>query len=483
MIARKPAEVRVRMAPSPTGYLHIGTARAALFNWLFARKNSGVFILRIEDTDKQRSRPEYEEDILSGLKWLGLGVDEGPIRQSERLSIYEKYLQKLLADSRAYYCFCTKEELELSRQSQLTSGQAPIYSGRCRSLTAQEIKKKQGQGEKSVIRFKVPAKKIIFNDLIRGRLEFDGALLGDLVIARSLREPLYNFSATVDDYEMKISHVIRGEDHLANTPKQIALFEALNLEPPIYAHLPLILNSDRSKMSKRFGATSLRQYRRAGYLPEAMLNFLVLLGWHPAGDEEILTGAQMTSQFDLSRVQKAGAIFNVEKLDWINAQYLKKLNDKELLNKLIESGAVPTEHNLAKAQLLAVVALTKERLKRLADFKEFADFFFSLPAYDPKMLIWKKTPAGKILENLELARKIVGELREGDFNEKKLENILMPIAERQGRGEFLWPLRVALSGKDASPGPIEILAILGKKQGLERLKAAVEKLNFQAPLY
>ena len=312
------------MAPSPTGPLHIGTARTTLFNWLFARGRDGTFILRIEDTDKERSKKEYEEELVEGLKWLGIEWDEFA-RQSERTDLYRKYLEKLLTSGDAYYCYCTKEELEGQRQAMLASGVPPKYSGHCRNLAKPPTGRKP-----EVIRFKVPEIKVEFKDMIRGKVAFDAALLGDQVIAKDLDTPLYNFAVVIDDNEMRITHVIRGEDHLSNTPKQILIFRALGFDEPIFAHIPLILNPDRSKMSKRFADTALTQYREAGYLPEAIVNFLALLGWHPKDDKEILSAEDLIAEFDLARVQKAGAIFNQEKLDWLNREHMKKMSDKEL---------------------------------------------------------------------------------------------------------------------------------------------------------
>ena len=280
-------KIRVRIAPSPTGALHIGLARSALFNYLFAKKNNGNFVLRIEDTDLERSDLKWTQDIIDGLKWLGIQWDEGPdiageygpYKQTQRIDIYKKYLEKLLKDGTAYYCFCSAEELEAKRQEQMARGEAPRYDGKCKNLAEKEVQKRLAEEKPSVIRFKTPGKKIKFKDLIRGEVEFDAGLIGDIVIAKDLKTPLYNFAVVVDDYEMKISHVIRGEDHISNTPKQMLLQEALDFAHPEYGHLPLILAPDRSKLSKRFGAVSIIDYREQGYLPEAMVNFMALLGW------------------------------------------------------------------------------------------------------------------------------------------------------------------------------------------------------------
>jgi glutamyl-tRNA synthetase len=492
--------VRVRFAPSPTGFFHIGSARTVLFNWLFARQNNGKFILRIEDTDIERSNPEYERDILEGIKWLGLDWDEGPdmdgnygpYRQSERLNIYKKYLQQLLDENKAYYCFCSKEQLESDRQAMLAQGLAPKYSGRCRHLNKEESEKKIKAGEPAVIRFRVPETEIEFNDLIRGKISFDSSLIGDIVIARNLESPLYNFSATVDDFEMKINYVIRGEEHLPNTPKQILIQKALGFETPEYAHLSLILTPERAKLSKRFLEVSLNDYKNQGYLPEAMVNFLALLGWHPKDDKEIFPLAELVKEFNLKKVQKAGAIFNIEKLDWLNGQYIKKIPAKDLAEKM--KNFIPSEwaNGERKEFLVKAVEAEKERMKKLVDFKELAGFFFELPEYETDLLSWPRPSAATTLEegteemkvdkektiaNLKLLREEIDKVFRADFNKKNLERSITSLTEVWGRGELLWPLRAALSGKEASPGPFEIMEVLGKEETIRRLELAIEKLE------
>lgn len=497
--------IRVRIAPSPTGYLHIGTARTALFNWLFVKKHGGDFILRIEDTDRERSTDEYEKDIMDELRWLGLEWDEGPVfqsqisspkanppraenlktqnyigdygpyRQSERGEIYEKYTQKLLDESRAYYCFCTKEELEAERQSMLTSGIAPRYSGKCRKLTPQEVQKKLKEGSEAVIRFKMPEARLTFTDMVRDKVSFDGSLIGDIVIARSPKEPLYNYAAVIDDFEMKISHVIRGEDHLTNTFRQIALGQALNFKEPNFAHLPLILNPDRSKMSKRFSAVAVHEYRKSGYLSEALVNFLALLGWHPEGDRELFSREELVEAFDLRRVQKAGAVFNQQKLDWLNSQYIKKIPGEELLERLKELIDLPKEVSTQK--FLKFIELERERMKKLTDFSRLAGFLFEVTEYPRELLIWKTTPRASILENLKASVKIVEDADSGEFTKENLMLLLEPLTQKAGRGEVLWPMRAALSGKESSPGPFEIMEVIGKAETLKRLKAAIKLLG------
>ncbi|HXF44312.1 MAG TPA: glutamate--tRNA ligase [Candidatus Paceibacterota bacterium] len=464
----KKKPIRVRFAPSPTGPLHLGNARAALFNWLFAKHEGGKFLLRIEDTDKERSKKEFEKDILEGLEWLELKPDEKPIRQSERLEIYAENLQKLLDEKKAYWCFCSHEELEAERQMQLSQGIAPKYGGRCRHLPPEKAALRVENGEKAVIRIRMPEKKISFTDVVKGRIEFDMTLVGDVVIAKGLREPLYNFAAAVDDVLTNISHVIRGEDHIANTPKQIVIQEALGFEGPHFAHLPLILDTGRKKLSKRKLETSLNDYRKEGYLSEAMLNFLVLLGWHPQEDREVVSREEMVEEFTLERVQKGGAVFNEEKLNWLNAHYIKAMKTEELLERA--KPFIPKTWFKNEKLLLAVLETEKERAKNLKDFKNLADFFFELPEYDAKFLIWKETPPERILANLKTVRELVND------NSYPASEI-MALAEREGRGEVLWPLRVALSGREASPGPLEILKILGRTETVKRLDKAIKKLE------
>ncbi len=482
-----PKPVRVRIAPSPTGFLHVGTARTALFNWLFAKNKNGRFVVRVEDTDKIRSEKKFEEDILSALAWLGLDFDEGPLpgggykgeygpyRQSERTEIYKRYLNALLQEKKAYYCFCKKEELEAERTSMSAQGLSPKYGGKCRALLESEVNKNIKEGLECAIRFKAPEKNISFIDIIRGKIEFDMALGGDFVIAKNLETPLYNFAATVDDELMKISHVIRGEDHIANTPKQIVLQNALNFSEPQYAHLPLILDPARSKMSKRFSATALQTYRENGYLSEAIMNFLALLGWHPTNDKEIMDVSEFIKEFSLERVQKGGAIFNLEKLDWLNAQYIRKMSSTEILKKIKARGE--SVNGLTEQQELALVDLIKERLHRINDFFELTKFFYVLGEYPAERLIWKKTTKAITFSALQKAIETLSEVKPEDFSSKQnLELVLDSLIQKFGRGEVFWPLRVALSGLEASPGPYEIMIILGKDETLSRLKKAVQKL-------
>lgn len=467
--------VRVRIAPSPTGSIHIGTARTALFNWLFARKHGGVFVLRIEDTDKERSKPEFEEQIPEALKWLGMEWDEGPHRQSERTDIYAGHLRNLLDAKKAYYCYCTKDELEAQKQSMLADGLVPKYSGHCRNLAEAPAGRKA-----ETIRIKTPETTIEFKDMIRGMVKFDTVLLGDFVIAKDLETPLYNFAVVVDDEDMRITHVIRGEDHISNTPKQIVLQKALGFGTPHYAHLPLILAKDRSKLSKRYAETSLLEYRDKGYLPQAVVNFLVLMGWHPSPDpqtkeeKEVWTLEELIKEFDIDRVQKGGAVFNDEKLQWLNREHIKKLSTDELeeaLRPFIEAHGLKID---SRERLHEVIEAVRERMRTLVDFFDLADFFFTLPEYAPALLTWAKAPEGESKGILTAARERLEGLKIWDKD--GITSALEPLTAERGKGNVLWPVRVALSGRESSPDPFTIAAALGQEETIKRLSHAISIL-------
>lgn len=515
------SDVRVRIAPSPTGLLHVGTARTALFNYLFAKKQGGKFILRIEDTDLERSDKKYEKDILEGLEWLEIEADEspikggpyGPYRQSERIETYKKWAEKLLKEGRAFYCFHSEEELEEEKEKLLEAKRPPLHLCEYRNMNQEEANILTEAKKNYIIRFKTPAgRKIIFQDLIRGELSFDSSLLGDFSIAKDVDVPLYNFAVVADDYEMKISHVIRGEDHISNTPKQILLLEALGFTRPQYVHLPLILGSDRSKLSKRHGATSVEEYREAGYLPEALFNFLALLGWNPATkiltaapaktdqtpknnktglcapahsgqqqngqnlvrgksrekEREIFSKQELINLFSLEKVQKSGAIFDTAKLDWVNGEYIRKMEVGELLE---QTKSFFPKNKKTKTYLAKILTLEQPRLKKLSELKEKTDYFFQEPEFDKELLRWKNMNDEEISTSLDKLIEILSKT-------KNSEKDIMEEAERIGdRGRLLWPLRVALSGKKASPGPFEIMEILGTEESLKRLKSAKEILR------
>ena len=486
----KPGEVRTRIAPSPTGYLHIGLARTALFNYLFTKKHEGSFVLRVEDTDLERSSLEFEKDIIENLKWLGIDWDEGPdiggkygpYRQTQRTDMYKKYIEKLIAEDKAYYCFCSEEELEAQRQYQMSRGLAPKYSGKCANLDKETVKKYLSEGKPSVIRFRIIPKKLHFDDLIRGRVEFDTELMGDIVIAKNLETPLYNFAVVIDDFEMKISHVIRGEDHISNTPKQILIQEALGFSQPLYAHLPLILGTDRSKLSKRHGATSVSDFRKQGYLPEALINFMAFLGWNPGDEREIYSMNSLIKEFSLEKVQKAGAVFNIKKLDFLNGFYIRQRSPEKLtelcLPYLIEAGFIIKE-KADLEYLKKIISIYQERLKKLSEIVELTDFFFKEKLnYDKNLLRWKEMSDKEIKDSLNKLEKLLSKVKPEDWNKTNLERVLLPESEKIGdRGKLLWPLRVALTGKEASAGPFEIAEILGKEKTIKRIKEAKDLIK------
>ncbi|MFY9461642.1 MAG: glutamate--tRNA ligase [Candidatus Sungiibacteriota bacterium] len=469
--------IRTRIAPSPTGALHIGTARTALFNYLFAKKQGGAFILRIEDTDLLRSDQKYEKDILDSLRWLNINYDEGPYRQSERLETYKKYLEKLISAGNAFYCFHTEAELEAERERLLTEKKTPIHLCEYRDTPRTDAEKLIKEKPEHIIRFKTPAgRRLKFSDLIRGEISFESDTLGDFSLAKDLTVPLYNFAVVIDDYEMKISHVIRGEDHISNTPKQMLIQEALGLPRPEYAHLPLILGPDRAKLSKRHGATSIEDYRKLGYLPEALLNFMALLGWNPGTEQELFSLGELAGAFDMAHVKKSAAVFNLEKLDWLNGEYIRKQNPEELL-ALAEHFFPDGAKNFPRGYLKKIVALEQPRLKKLSEIKDKTDYFFAPPDYDAELLRWKDQTTddvrGSIDKSIELLSKI--ELQNPSVSD--LEHIFLPAAEEAGdRGRLLWPLRAALSGKKASLGPFELMAVLGRDEALKRLESARKKL-------
>ncbi|MDD2731734.1 MAG: glutamate--tRNA ligase [Candidatus Pacebacteria bacterium] len=510
-------QIRTRFAPSPTGNLHIGSARTALFNYLFARKNRGEFILRIEDTDKERSKIEYEEDIIDGLKWLGLNWDSF-YRQSERKDIYRKYLEKLLDEKKAYYCFCRKEELEAKRQEQISRGAAPKYNGKCASLSEDEAEERIKKGDEYVIRFKIPAKKIKFNDLIRGAVEFDSSLIGDMVIAKDLDNPLYNFTVTIDDFEMKITHILRGEDLLPNTPKQIILQEALGFTQPIYAHLPLILGPDKSKLSKRHGAESLSEYRRQGYLEETLVNFLSFLGWNPGTEKEIFSLSSLIKEFSIDKVQKSGAVFNIKRLDYLNGFYIRQkpldkltelcmpyLIEADLITPVFETQErlpnltgifgkeIVSGYNMKETGekidfncLKRIISIYQERIKRLSEVPELVDFFFKENlVYEKKLLFWKNTEIGELIIILEKLKEIVSQIEEKDWNSKKLEDILISESDKislelknvKDRGYLIWPFRAAITGKESSAPPFVVSEILGRKKTIKRIENAINLIK------
>jgi len=502
---KKVKGVRVRYAPSPTGPLHLGGARTALFNFLFAKKYQGTFVLRIEDTDVLRSKKEWEQNIFESLRWLGIYWDEGPLpdgqevgkfgpyRQSERKEIYRKYIGELYKKGYLYWCYCSKEELEALKKEQISRGEPPHYNNRCRTLTMEERLKFEREGRGKVLRFKVPSKIVAFEDLVRGKISVDTSFWGDFVVAKDFETPLYNLACVIDDATMQITHVIRGEDHISNTPKQILLQKALDFPHPKFAHLPLILGPDRSKLSKRHGAVSVLEYKKLGYLPEAILNFITLLGWHPSSDKEIFSLEELFLEFSLERIQKGGAIFNPKKLNWFNAFYLRKKDQDELyslsLPHFIDAGLIVKDSNgnlfikdtgdkINPIWLKKIIELFRERVQILSEFPQLADFFFKKSLeYEAKLLIWKDSPIKEVISNLKKILKILNKIQESEWKREKIKDMLLRNIPETKRGNFLWPLRVALSGKSASPPPFEIAEILGKQKTFLRIEDAISKLK------
>ena len=463
--------VRVRFAPSPTGHLHIGGARTALFNWLYARHEGGTFILRIEDTDTSRSTDEYIGAIIEGMKWLNLDWDEGPYRQTERFDVYKSYIERLIREGRAYHCYCSPDELEQRRQEALAQGRPPKYDGRCRDL------KDPVQGRTPAVRFRMPQKgRTVIDDLIKGAVAYDNDQLDDLIIMRSDSTPTYNFVVVVDDVDMKITHVIRGDDHLNNTPKQIHIYKALGYEVPHFGHLPMILGSDKARLSKRHGATSVMAYKEMGYLPEALVNYLVRLGWS-YGDQEIFTREELIRYFTLESVGKSSAVFNPEKLLWLNAQYLMNTPNEELsqlvMPFLAAEGILAAGQTVDRQWLSKAIATLKERAKTLVELAKLLRYYIvEYVEYDEKA-------KHKFLN--EKSRDLLVELKEAlsglpDFSHASTEAVFRLIIERHGLklGALAQPVRVAMTGGTESPGIFEVLEIIGREKTLERIEKAIE---------
>jgi nondiscriminating glutamyl-tRNA synthetase len=491
-------DVRVRIAPSPTGPLHIGTARTALFNALFARHMGGTFVLRLEDTDVARSSIAYEKDILDGLHWLGLRWDEGPdiaggpdigaygpYRQMQRLDRYREAADRLLAADLAYPCFCTPEELEAERK-RLEASRLPLrYSGRCARLTLEERASFEREGRRAAIRFRIGPGVVAFDDLVRGHVEIDtSALGGDLVIVRADGTPLYHFTVVVDDATMHISHVIRGEDHLSNTPKHILLFRALGQDVPVFAHLPLILNPDRSKMSKRKTQTAVSDYVAEGYIREGLVNFLALLGWSPGTEEEVLSFEEIARRFELERVQKGGAVFDRERLEWLNGQWIRLLQPEDLMERLrpfLEAEVVAGRIDRAPTddELRAILPIVRERLPTLGAVADLVGFLFvDRIDVDPALLVPKRWDRATTREALVAAREVVARVPEVAFEADELEPPARALAEARGwkAGDLFMAIRVAVTGRTAAPPLFDSIVALGRDRTLARLEAAATVL-------
>ncbi|MEA1940303.1 MAG: glutamate--tRNA ligase [Candidatus Caldatribacteriota bacterium] len=485
-------KIRLRFAPSPTGMLHIGGARTALFNWLYARYSKGTFILRIEDTDQVRSTEEAVNVILEGMKWLGLDWDEGPGKegkygpyyQMQRLSLYKKYAQQLLKEKKAYYCYCTKEELAESRKRQLKVNKShPKYDRHCLNLSDEEKRKYEKEGRKPVIRYKIPEKKIVFNDLLRGEVSFDGELLSDFVIVKSDGIPTYNYAVVIDDALMNITHVMRGDDHISNTPKQILLYEALGFDVPKFAHIPMIMGEDHAKLSKRHGAASVMEYRKMGYMPEALVNYIAHLGWSPGNDREIFSIEEIIKQFSLKNISKHAAVFSTDKLNWFNNEYLKKMPvdslTKLLLPYLKEADYIKDE-KLSPEKFEWVKEIVKLMLGRFRNFSQFidyADYFFT-----DKIDIESK--AFRTVLNKDGVLDILTTLKEKlsvveNWDEESLEDAVRGVASslKIKAGKIIHPTRVSLTGKKIGPGLFELMVVLGQEKNVKRIEEAIEKIK------
>lgn len=470
-------KVRVRFAPSPTGFLHIGGARTALFNWLFARHKGGALILRVEDTDVARTASGAVEKILEDLKWLGVTWDEGPYFQTQRLSLYRHHAELLLKNGKAYFCYCSPEELDERRKKALAEGKPPGYDGRCRELSAREAEKLK-KARKTVIRFKIPhtgATK--FTDLIRGEIKFEHSVLDDFVIMKSDGIPAFIFANVVDDEDMKITHIIRGDEHLSNTPRQLLLYQALGWQPPFFAHLSMILGTDVKKLSKRTGAVSLSWYRSQGYLPEALINYLALLGWAPEGNQELFSSTtEIIKKFSLERISCNPAIFDTKKLDWINGNYIKRSNCEKItmLAKPYLEAANLLKGNEDEEWLEKIIELEKGRIKRLSQIVEYGDFFF-LPEISYCDDIVDNVLRREGTKNLLAAyRAALTELEY--FTEEEVEKRARKVIEDAGvkGGDLIHPVRATLTGRTIGPGLFEIIALLGKEKTLHRLDNAIK---------
>jgi glutamyl-tRNA synthetase len=467
-------QVRVRFAPSPTGYLHIGGVRTALFNWLFARNEGGVFILRIEDTDRERSTPEAIQAILDGMKWLGLDWDEGPYYQTQRLAHYKEHADRLLAEGKAYLCYCTQEELDAHRKEALARRELPKYSGKCRLRSGSPP-----PGIAPAVRFVTSqAGQTVVMDLIKGTVTFDNTQLDDLIIMRSNGLPTYNFGAVVDDALMGVTHVMRGDDHLTNTPRQILLYQALGYEPPRFGHLSMILGIDKVKLSKRHGATSVLEYQETGYLPEALINYLARLGWSH-GDQEIFSVNELIEKFSLDHITKSPAAFDPNKLLWLNGHYIRQADPKRLAELLLpflrNQELVPDDRSLDRDWLVRLVQALQGRSATLLEMAEGATPFLSdSVTMDPEACRKFLTPAVK-----PAITRLLSALKDVPFEHAELELALKAVLEETGlsMGKLAQPVRVALTGRTASPGIFDVMLLLGRERTLARLKQAIDLMT------
>jgi glutamyl-tRNA synthetase len=491
---------RVRIAPSPTGPLHIGTARTALFNYLYARRTDGTFVLRLEDTDAARSTVGFEADILEQLHWLGITWDEGPdaaggedrgpfgpYRQTQRLESHTAAAADLRARDLAYPCYCTPEELEADRKAHEAAHEPPRYVGRCANLTPEERAAREAAGRRGALRFRVPAGKVGWHDLVRGDVEIDTANIGgDFVIVRSDGTPLYHFAVVVDDASMEMTDIVRGEDHISNTPKHILLFQALGHAVPAFAHLPLILNPDRTKMSKRKSQTAIADYRAQGFIQEALVNYLALLGWSTGTEEEILSLDELAARFDLEHVQKGGAVFDRERLEWLNGQWIRRLDAEDLIERLqpfleTDQAAGRIDRVPSPEELRPLVPIIQERLPTLGAIGDLVGFLWiDDVVVDPATLVPKRWDRDTTLAALRAAREaIVESVGPVTFEADELEPPLRALAEARGwkAGDLFMAIRVAVTGRTATPPLFDSLVALGRERTIARLDRAIETLE------
>lgn len=484
---------RVRFAPSPTGYIHIGNLRTALYVYLYAKKYNGIFYIRVEDTDQKRLVPDALKRLFESLRWAGIGHDEGVFVdekgdvsekgeygsyiQSKRVEIYQKYAHQLVKEGKAYYCFCAPERLDTLRAVQEKAKLAPAYDKLClKTYSREEAEEKIQNGEKHVIRFDVPETgETEFEDAVRGKMKFANKNLDDFVLLKSDGYPTYHLAHVVDDYLMKTSFVIRGEEWLPSAPKHILLFNAFGWDPPQYAHLSTILNKDtKKKLSKRDGDVSVEDFQKKGYLPEAVVNFIALLGWNPKTEKEIFSLAELAEEFDVAKLNKAGAIFDLEKLDWMNGLYIREKNIKELA-ELCRPYLAKYEEKLPDDYLEKIVSVERERMKKLSDIAENTEFYFDSPEMDARILKWKDMNDDNLQKSLAKSLDIFSGIEEKDWEWNNIKDKLMEAADPKNRGELLWPLRIALTGKEKSPSPWEVAWVIGKEESIKRIKMAIEK--------
>jgi glutamyl-tRNA synthetase len=471
---------RLRFAPSPTGYLHVGGARTALFNWLYVRRHGGVFVLRIEDTDVERSSTDMVTGILDSMTWLGLDWDEGPgiggphapYFQSERLDRYRATAHALVASRHAYYCYCTPDEIRARREAVEAAGGAWTYDRRCRALSADDVARREAAGQPRAVRFLVPDGKTTFTDLVHGQLEFDRALLEDFVLLRSDGHPTYHLSVVVDDVEMAITHVVRGDDHISNTPKQVLIYDALGAPVPLFAHVPLILGPDKKRLSKRHGATAVGEYEHQGVLPEAMVNFLALLGWSPGGNQEVFTRDELVARFTLEGISGGNAVFNPEKLEWFNQQHIVRLSAREILSRLGDAfvRAGLDTSSVEPARLEAIVDLLKARARKLSDIVAQArPFLASTIDYDPAAVA-KHLSDPAIGAHLGAWRDRLATV--APFDAPTIESALRAVADARGikAGVLIHATRVAVTGQAVSPSLFDVLTLMGRERVMARIE-------------